>query len=173
MRRNCSFIKILVFIALCTTGCDLWVLGSERTGYRLIIESEAIIYRNVLEIETLLLGEGYQFLEYRDSNGTITKWRERPVKWKEGHKNEVYTCFEKKITISDKQDIINVYLYYIKNSEANSVQNVIFRVENWWRGGILPELRKEINHTGQLISGYLSDQLGEGKVSVKREGKNI
>ena len=53
-----SFIVIIIIVFI--TGCDLWIIGSEKTGYRIEIESQYLYYNDLSYIESMLMDKGYE-----------------------------------------------------------------------------------------------------------------
>lgn len=166
IEQGSIFIIILAFIF----GCDLWMLGSERTGYRVIIETAQIDYNSVQKIEKVIIGRDYQYIYNDAENGVKEKWRERKIDLVGArYADEVQTGFIKIFFVNDQQERVDVYMRYVKETNLDAL-HLMIEIENWWRGGIVPELKTEIDKTANVVSALLYSQVGRNEVTILRQG---
>lgn len=150
-----------VFLAMsffATSGCDLWMLGSEKTGYRIKIETDQLKYGDLKRIEELLAAKGYK-----------VRFRER-IKT-QSHPDEVYSSFKKTFIAKGNEEVVDIYLHYVKDESNNLCRHLWVDVKDWVRGGIVPELKAEIDDVGNLIYQEIVTKVGKEQVAVKRFGK--
>ena len=148
-------------------GCDLWMIGSEKTGYKIEIETDQISYGDLQGIEQLLTDNGYK-----------TVFRERSLE-EHGiprYPEEVYTMFTKTlrtITTTAKEHPVDVYLLYVKDQQHNTICHFFIKIQNWFIGGKVSEVKAEIDNIFNLIYQTLANKLGKEKVTIKRFGEVV
>jgi hypothetical protein len=85
------------------------------------------------------------------------------------HANEVQTGFIKLFTVNDQQERADVYMRYVKEKNLD-VQHLKIEIENWWRGGIVPEIKTEIDDTANVVSALLYSKVEKDKITILRQG---
>jgi len=154
--------SILVYSIICLFGCDLWIAGSKKTGFRIEIETNQIGFNDLQKIEEILKDNDYEVV-----------FREKKMKEHGAprYPSEVYTMFTK-ILKSRKNEPVDVYLLYVKDELHNLIRHPFIKIQNWFVGGIVPEITSEINDTSNLIYNELASKVGKENVTMKRFGKN-
>lgn len=128
------------------------IVGCEKKGYEIIIKTDQIKDSELMRLEEILINEGFE-----------TIWRERQLP-----NNEVYTFLEKKL--SDKKYLfVEIYIHYIKDRSNTVIQHPIIRIQNWFKGSIISEIKIEIDHLGDLVYQELVNMVGKEKVIIERK----
>jgi hypothetical protein len=160
MRRALTWYILLICI-LSVLGCDLYIAGNKEMGYRIEVQAAYIKYDDLYVIENALTQRGYEIL-----------FAEREVQGRgiPRYPGEVYSLFRK--TVKDAHDEpVDVFVSYVKDQSNNQMVHVLITVQNWFRGGILPVVRDEIDGIERLTHKELINRVGEEHVTVKRFGR--
>ena len=152
--------SFLVGCLIFAAGCDLYIAGNEKKGYRVEIKTEHISNDDLSQIEEILVDEGY-----------VIVFSERSISEGYGvprYPGEVYSHFRK--TLKENSYPVDVYISYVKDTSNNVVRSPWIMMENWFQGGIVPEVRNEIDRVGDLIYHELTERLDKERVSLVRFG---
>src|SRR5574341_880987 len=158
MKRISPWI-VLAVISAGVSGCDLWLLGSEKTGYRMDLKVNHIEYSNMHQLEQILLKRNYTFI-FKERGKAVPRYP-----------GEVYSLYAKTLLVSRKEEIVDVYLHYVKDESNDLVHHVWVDIRNWYRGGIVPELKHEIDETGNSIYQEIVARVGREHVTLSRFGE--
>ncbi len=159
MPRN-IIASFLVGCLIFTAGCDLWIAGNAKKGYRIEIKTEHISSDDLSQVEETLVDEGY-----------VIVFSERKISEGYGvprYPGEVYSQFRK--ILNENSFAVDVYISYVKDTSNNVVQNPRIMIENWFQGGIVPEITNEIDRVGDIVYNELTEKLGKDRVSLVRFG---
>lgn len=142
-------------------GCDLWIAGSHKTGYRVVIETQEIPYSLVRDIEERLILRGY-----------TVGFKERLLRQHgiERFPDEVYTFLEKTWR-TDKGYMVEVFLSYVKDEPNGMARWPRITVGNWIQGGVAADVTQEIDITSQWIFEELSRRVEKDRVTLRRSGR--
>jgi hypothetical protein len=151
-----SIILLVGFLGV--PGCDLWILGSEKTGYKINIETDQLRYSDLKHIEDLLVARSYKVI-FKEKQKNRT------------HPDEVYSLFTKTFIVKKNEEAVDVYLHFVKDESNNFSRHVLIGMRNWVRGGVVPQLKTEIDDIGDLIYQEIVNKIGKEHVTVKRFGK--
>ena len=136
------------------------MLGCENTGYIVIINVNGIKYSHLQQIEEMLITRGFK---------TILKERKSDFS---KYPDEVYTLFEKKI--GDKPYyFVDVYVNYPKDVPNSFARYLRIEISNVYKGMTIPEIKEDIDYTGNLIYRELVDRVGKDNIIIERRGENL
>jgi membrane protein DedA with SNARE-associated domain len=76
MKKMFIYLITVVCIGI-VVGCDLWMIGSEKTGYKIEIETDQIDYGDLQRIEQFLNNDGNKtiFREHSIEEHGIPRYR--------------------------------------------------------------------------------------------------
>lgn len=151
--KKLIFFIAAVILCTCQVGCD-------KNGYRITIEINEIRDRDLLEIETLLVDNGFK-----------PQWKERKVDVPK-FPNEVYSFFEKKIDDKPYFFIAALITYEKAGTYDDIVKHLSIRIENWYKGKIITEIKSEIDSHGDMIYEQFVSKVGKQNVKIERKEVN-
>lgn len=148
MKRICTWSILIILVIL--------VLGCEKTGYIVTINTNHIKYSDLQQIGRMLEERGFK----------ITVWERKKDMPK--HLDEVYTLFEKKLD-SEPYYFVDVYFVYAKDIPNNIARNLSIDVHNIYKGMSIAELKEEIDKIGDFVYQELVDKVGKENVLIERK----
>lgn len=148
MKSICIW-SILIILFVCMIGC-------EKTGYIVFINSNNIKYNDLQQIVRMLKDKGFE----------IVVWERKKDMPK--YPDEVYTLFEKKLS-SRPYYFVDVYFDYVKDIPNNIARNLRIEIHNVYKGTTIIELKEEIDKIGNLVYQELVDKVGKGNVVIERK----
>lgn len=158
MKNHIQRVIVLGLIFL-LAACDLWIAGSSKTGYKIIIKTNELPFEAIEELDQILVGDGYQWT-----------WKERLVDFPR-YQGEIYSAFSKSFMVNSKNEVVDIYLQYVKDKESKSAKHIMITIQNWIRGGMLPEVKHEIDSSANLIHQYLQKRIEKDAISIQKFGK--
>jgi hypothetical protein len=151
MKRICIWSILIISVIL--------VLGCEKTGYIVIINTNHIKYNDLQQIGRMLEERGFK----------VVVWEKKKDMSKEPDK--VYSVFEKQLS-SKPYYFVDVYFDYIKDVTNNIACNLRIDVHNIYKGMTVTKLKDEIDKIGDLVYQEVVDKVEKENVMIERKEKH-
>jgi len=132
------------------------MVGCERTGYIVIINTNHIKNNDLQQIGKILKDKGFETVVWERKN-------DMPK-----YSDEVYTLYEKKLS-GKHYYVVDVCVNYVKDVPNSVARNLRIDVHNIYIGMTITELRDEIDKIGDLVYQELVDKVGKENVVIKRK----
>lgn len=149
-------IAVLIIVNLCLTGCYMIMCDKHNYGYIVSFKTAQISLDSFNKLDALL-----------KSNGFSGGGEEKKDAVSRGIENDRYISYSKKLSVKD-HPFVEVYIFYIRNEQNRTIQNLEIRIENSYRGGVNPEIKSVIEHDADLIYQYLKN-ITNDSVTIKKE----
>jgi len=147
--RRIFFLFVSIFLIILLVGC-------ERIGYMVTINTNCIKYDDLKQIAEVLKDKGFKMAEWERKKEIVK------------YPGEVYTLFEKRVT-ENPLNMVYVFLNYIKDIPNNNVCRIKIEIHNIYQGMTITELRDEIDKIGDLVHHELVNKLGKENVQIERK----
>ena len=147
---------ILIAASLSLTGCYMIKCDKHNYGYVISLKTAQVSFDDFKKLDTLLKNNGF-------SGGD----EEKKDAVSRGIENDRYISYSKKLSLKE-HPYVEVYIFYLKNQQDLSIQQLEIRVENSYRGAVNPAIKSVIEHDADLIYQYLNT-ITNNSVTIEKE----